>query len=128
MKQYESLEQQRLFLWWRILGHSALGLAACCLFAIPNGGKRSLKTAMQLKREGVVAGVPDVFLAAPAGGHHGLFIELKRPRRPGVSKGRPTQAQLEVMQHLQDQGYACVLAYGADEAQAAIEKYLGGQE
>ena len=128
MRQLESMEQQRLFTWWRLEGCKTYGLPACVLFAIPNGGKRSLKTAMQLKREGVQPGVPDIFLAVPARHHYGLFVELKRPKGPGVSKGRPTQAQREVMQALTARGYCCKVAYGADEARKVIEWYLGEDE
>ena len=128
MRQLESTEQQRLFTWWRLEGARHFGLPACVLFAIPNGGKRSLKTAMTLKREGVQAGVPDIFLAVPARHHYGLFVELKRPKGPGVSKGRPTQAQREVMQALTARGYCCKVAYGADEARKVIEWYLGEDE
>jgi hypothetical protein len=34
-----------------------------CLFAVPNGGRRSIMEAMQLKASGVVAGIPDMVLA-----------------------------------------------------------------
>lgn len=125
MRQLESMEQQRLFTWWRLEGCKTYGLPPCVLFAIPNGGKRSLKTAMQLKREGVQPGVPDIFLAVPARHHYGLFVELKRPKGPGVSAGRPTQAQREVMASLMARGYCCRVAYGFTEARQVIERYLG---
>ena len=49
------------------------------LFAVPNGGKRSLRTAIQLKREGVRAGAPDLVLVnlAPSNGKP-TMIEMKR--------------------------------------------------
>ena len=128
MRQLESIEQQRLFTWWRLEGCKTYGLPPCVLFAIPNGGKRSLKTAMQLKREGVQPGVPDIFLAVPARHHYGLFVELKRPKGPGVSAGRPTQAQREVMASLMARGYCCKVAYGATEARQVIEWYMGEEE
>lgn len=124
MRQLESMEQQRLFTWWRLEGCKAYGLPPCMLFAIPNGGKRSLKTAMQLKREGVQPGVPDIFLAVPARHHYGLFVELKRPKSPGVRAGSPSKAQREVMASLIASGYGCVVAYGATEARNVIERYL----
>lgn len=128
MRQLESIEQQKLFTWWRFEGHKRFDLPVCCLFAIPNGGKRSLKTAMQLKREGVQAGIPDIFLAVPDQYHNGLFIELKRPKSPGVRAGSPSKAQREVMASLLARGYCCKVAYGATEARKAIEWYLGEGE
>ena len=128
MRQLESMEQQGLFTWWRLEGARRFGLPPCCLFAIPNGGKRSLKTAMQLKREGVQAGVPDIFLAVPARHHYGLFVELKRPKSPGVRAGSPSKAQREVMASLMARGYCCKVAYGATEARKLIEWYLGEEE
>ncbi|MCK5346358.1 MAG: VRR-NUC domain-containing protein, partial [Candidatus Heimdallarchaeota archaeon] len=46
-------------------------------FAIPNGGSRNDIEAKNLKNEGVRSGVPDVCLAYPSNGFHGLFIEHK---------------------------------------------------
>ncbi len=128
MRQLESTEQQRLFTWWRLEGARHFGLPACVLFAIPNGGKRSLKTAMTLKREGVQAGVPDIFLAVPDQYRSGLFIEMKRPKSLGVRAGSPSKAQREVMQALTARGYCCRVAYGANEARQVIERYLGEEE
>lgn len=128
MRQLESIEQKMLFVWWRLEGARRFGLPPCCLFAIPNGGRRDAVTGARLKAEGVHPGIPDIFLAVSDQLHHGLFIELKRPKGPGVSKGRPTRAQLEVMQALTARGYCCKVAYGANEARQVIERYLGEEE
>lgn len=122
----ESVEQQRLFLWWRHEGHKTYHLAPQQLFAIPNGGKRSKVTAARLKAEGAVAGIPDVFLACPQNTLHGLFLELKRPKGTGT-KGRVSEAQKEAMKAFHDAGYACVVAYGYEEARKTIENYLKGE-
>lgn len=68
-------------------------------FAIPNGGKRDAKTAMVLKNMGVTGGVPDVFIAVPKRGRHGLFIELKKPG------GRLSSDQERIIDQLERQGY-----------------------
>ena len=128
MRQLESIEQQKLFTWWRLEGAKRLGFPACLLFAIPNGGKRGLRTAARLKQEGVQAGIPDIFLALSDQLHNGLFIEMKRPNAPGVSAGRPTQAERDVMQALTSRGYCCRVAYGFSEARQVIERYLGEEE
>jgi len=53
------------------------------LFAIPNGaflhGEKTqrIKQWKKLESEGAKKGVPDLFLALPNEGYHGLFIEMK---------------------------------------------------
>src|SRR5512146_3037070 len=76
--------------------HWELGL----LYAVPNGGARFKATAAALQDEGVQAGVPDLCLPVPAGGHHGLWIELKRERG-----GRVEPAQHERLDTLAWLGY-----------------------
>jgi len=63
-------------------------------FAIPNGGWRSAKTAINLKKAGVKAGVWDIFCPTNEylfveKGKIGLFIEMK------AGKGNLTQEQVE---------------------------------
>lgn len=86
------------------------------VFAIPNGGARNKLTGFKLKQEGVLAGIPDIFVAD---GKPGLFIELKQPEKGVISK-----AQKEVIQRLTHAGYPTVVCYGVDEAKAALTKYL----
>lgn len=47
------------------------------VFHVPNGEKRSTKTAGKLKRMGVQAGVPDIAVTLPDG--RSAYIEFKRP-------------------------------------------------
>jgi hypothetical protein len=88
------------------------------IFAIPNGGWRSQRTASTLKAEGVRAGVPDLFLPIPCNGYHGLFIELKTPT------GRPTPEQKQWIDALNEQGYKAVICKGLIAAQTEINNYL----
>ena len=88
------------------------------LFAIPNGGARNIVVAGKLKAEGVKAGVPDLFLPAPRGVYHGLFIELKAP------KGKVQANQKEWLAALGLQGYRSVVCYGWEEAKDTIMQYL----
>ena len=113
----ESAEQRALVEYWRMRRRQIPGEPL--LFAIPNGGRRDAATGARLKAEGALAGVPDLLLAWPAGGLHGLFIELKR-----ANGGRPSKAQNDVMASLQDAGYAVVVAHGWKAAAEAIEAYL----
>ena len=88
------------------------------LFAIPNGGKRNIITAKKMKAEGVTAGVPDLFLAVPRGIYHGLFIEMKAP------KGKSTDKQASMQNHLTQYGYLVLVMYNWIDAKIAIEDYL----
>lgn len=69
------------------------------LYHIPNGGKRDARTAANLKRQGVKAGVPDLHLPVARGGYNGLYIELK------VGSNKPTQLQKKWLSSLNKQGY-----------------------
>ena len=87
-------------------------------FAIPNGGRRSAATAARLKAEGVQAGVPDLLLAVPMSGRHGLWIEMK------TAKGAASKAQREMRDLLKAQGYAVEIAQGYAAAKAIITEYM----
>lgn len=116
----ESQEQQALFAWWAMAGPKLCpDRPAPVMYAIPNGGRRDAITGARLKAEGVLAGVPDIFLAVPAHGYAGLYIELKR--RNG---GRVSPAQKLVMQRLRSHGYACTVCHGCEAAINAIQSYL----
>ena len=117
----ESAEQRAVVSWARLQAGAYPELAL--LFHIPNGRKRDGRTGAMLKREGTLAGVPDLFLpvARRVDGipHHGLWIEMK------AEKGRLSFAQGEIITKLRAQGYMVVIAFGQDEAKAAIATYLG---
>lgn len=57
------------------------------LFAVPNGGLRSMAVAGRMKAEGVVAGVADMILLKSCGRYGALLIEMKAPG------GRQSEAQ-----------------------------------
>lgn len=88
------------------------------LFAVPNGGRRSRIEVSILKGEGVRAGVPDLFLAVPCGGYHGLFLELK------TEDGRISKEQLEMHAILAKQNYFVAVPRSVGEAFEVIQKYL----
>ncbi len=91
------------------------------MFAIPNGGSRHPIEAVNLKRQGVKPGIPDICLAYPTSKHHGLWIELKRP---GPNPGKTTGNQVVWIYRLKEVGYAAHVAYGWEEAWAIITNYL----
>ena len=80
----EDAEQRIIFQWaaMETAARPELGL----LYAIPNGGKRAIKTAIALKAQGVKSGVPDMCLPVARNGYHGLYIELKRQKGGTVSE------------------------------------------
>ena len=114
----EHQEQVALFEWaaWMARKHPDLLL----MHAIPNGGKRDIRTAARLKAEGVKPGVPDIFLPVPKDGKHGLYIELKRSRGGTVSK-----EQEAWIRALSAQEYVCAVCHGHREAIKVITDYMG---
>jgi hypothetical protein len=89
------------------------------LFAIPNGGKRSITEAERMKREGVKAGVHDLMLPLPRGGKHGLWVEMKR------ADGVASKPQLDWKRRMVQAGYEAHVCRGFDEAREVICRYLG---
>lgn len=112
----EALEQSMLFQWCELQKGKYPMLSL--LFAIPNGGSRHRLEAINLKKEGVKAGVPDLFLPVARRGYNGLFIELKY----GSNKATPKQK--EWINNLNAQGYKAVVCNGFDEARLTIEEYI----
>lgn len=96
----EHEEQVNFVRWFR------LQFPRVMIFAIPNGGDRHAAVAAKMRAEGVMPGVPDLFIP-----DWRLFIEMKR--RKG---GRVSPEQKRVMEHLEMAGYTCVVARGFDEA------------
>lgn len=116
----ESEEQQTFF---EIAQHILTPVQYQLLFAVPNGGKRHIRTAINLKREGVKPGVPDIIFAYPWGRYHGMFIEMKRRKGGVVSEDQKT-----MMYWLHEVGYYTTVCKGCDEAVEEIKKYLGKKD
>lgn len=117
----EYVEQELLFEWaeYAVTTHPELAL----LYAIPNGGKRNLREAHNLRLQGVKAGVPDICLPIPRGAYGALYIEMKR--RDG---GRLSENQRVWRDALNRAGNRALVCKGFDEARKAIEEYLKGGE
>ncbi len=113
----EDVEQRMVFKWAELA--SATYPELRLLYAIPNGGKRAIKTAIALKAQGVKAGVPDMCLPVPRGGYHGLYVELKRQKGGTVS-----DYQKSWINALNNQGYKATVCRGAAEAMETISEYL----
>jgi hypothetical protein len=82
--------------------------------AIPNGGKRNLIEAVNLKRSGVVAGVPDLLLVADG---RVSFLELKQPR------GRLSPVQAAAHAQLRRAGARVETSYGLDHAVEVLKRW-----
>ena len=108
----EHLEQITLITWYRRTYKNEL------LVAIPNGGKRHIKTAVSMKLEGVSKGFPDLFLPVPNSKFYGLFIEMKRQKGGTVSK-----EQRAWLEYLNSVGYQATVCKGFLEAKGVIECY-----
>lgn len=92
------------------------------IYAVPNGGQRNAVVAAKLKAEGVLSGVPDLFVAEPKGNYHGLYVEMKNG-----TAGKVSESQKEVMYKLTEKGYACVVCRSFDEFEAAVTDYMRGK-
>jgi hypothetical protein len=101
----EHFEQRELVKWFR---QSFDGVR---IFAIPNGGARTITTAAKLKVEGVSAGVPDLYVP-----EWKLWIEMKRTKGGVVDK-----AQKDWHDYLTAIGDVVIVCRGADEAKRMIE-------
>lgn len=84
----------------------------------PNGGSRHPIEAVNLKRQGVKAGVPDIMLPCARGGYHGLFLEMK------AQHGHLSPEQSVWLEHLRAEGYRAECAFGAEQAINIIQQYL----
>lgn len=73
---------------------------------------------------------PDLFIAHPAAGYHGLFLELKRDISEIVNKNGSLKnsdhldEQRAMIAHLNNIGYKAVFACGFDHAKKVIDEYL----
>ena len=101
----EHLEQVRLVSWFRKTYPSAR------IFAIPNGGGRSMAQGAALKAEGVTAGVPDLFVPA-----WGLWVEMKRSTGGVVSP-----VQRDWIAYLNGIGHQVIIGRGFEDAKRQIE-------
>ncbi len=89
------------------------------IFAIPNGGKRSISAGKKFKAEGVVAGVPDLFIP-----EWNLWVEMKRERG-----GRLSPDQKDMIAYLEGIGHCVIVGKGAKDASKQImEKKIGGEK
>lgn len=114
----EHQEQSRFFAILRRVPHEVARWA----FAIPNGFLRTSAMRLRAWREGVAAGVSDVFIPFPSNGLHGLFLEFKRPG------GTLSMAQKEFLNTVRSRGYKAEVVFSAEEGIRAVQDYLKGPQ
>ncbi len=102
-------EEQRVFVQWFRRRYAPVRI-----FAIPNGGFRSRATAGRLKAEGVMRGIPDLFVP-----EWNLWIEMKR-----VKGGRLSPDQVNWKHYLEEIGNTVFVAYGAQNAMELVDDFV----
>jgi len=100
----EHSEQVGLINWFRLQYPNVL------IFAIPNGEKRAITVAKRLKAEGVVRGIPDLFIP-----QWNLWVEMKRE-----SGGRLSPDQKSMITYLESIGNTVIIGKGAADASKQI--------
>jgi hypothetical protein len=113
-KNIESSHQKAFFSWL-----SYYPRIRYSTFHIPNGGYRNKIEAANLKKSGVLSGVPDVFVAIPSMAFSGLFIEFK------AGKNKLTDNQRSMIDRLVKDGYECKICYSWFEARDMLKEYFG---
>ena len=95
-----------------------------------SGIKLSIGAAKKLKILRSGRAWPDLFLAEPRNGSHGLYIELKADNVTIIKKDgemvadKHLQEQFKMLCELTKKGYAAHFACGFDQARHIIDNYL----
>jgi hypothetical protein len=108
----EHMEQMGLINWFRLKYPETL------IFAIPNGEYRAMTTAKKLRSEGVVPGIPDLYIPAWK-----VWIEMKRKEGSVLSN-----EQKRIHAYLESIGDTVIVGYGAEDASRKILTCLNGRE
>ena len=109
----EKIIQRQVIQWFRLQYPNYSKL----LIAVPNGGSRNSLEAVELKRQGVQAGVADLLLLIPKGGFGCLGLELKNEKNKQTLKQMEWQSDFEMF----NKYVVCRSLY---EFIDEIEKYL----
>ena len=83
-----------------------------------NDGAKNIRQASRDKAMGIRAGVPDLFIAEPVHGYHGLFVELK------VKPNKPTEKQERMIDWLRLRGFRVKVSYSFEEFCEAVKDYF----
>lgn len=114
MRHKESKLQQKCIKWFRLQYRELSPL----LFAVPNGGKRTVMEAKILKEEGVTPGVSDLILLVSRHGYNALCIEMKTP------EGRQTITQQQWQRKAETHGNKYLVIRSFEQFVHAVNTYL----
>ena len=103
----EHVEQREFVSWFR---KNYRGIR---IIAIPNGGQRNIATAARLKAEGVMRGVPDLYVPEWM-----LWIEMKK-----ANGGRISPEQKDWHNYLQSINQNVIVTAGFEDAKLQIEDF-----
>lgn len=119
---WEGQEQMVLIRWLHgeKMRGTQVGELYDAIYHVPNGGHRHKKTAAELKRQGVKAGVSDLPVRQARGGWHGLYLELKATPPHHAALSGSQHGWLEGSEY---EGYCAALARGLEEAKAVLREY-----
>jgi len=112
MRHPESILQRACVRWFKMQYPNEL------IYANANGGYRSKIEAAIMKGEGVLSGVPDLFIAKPNRINAGLYIEMK------AENGRLTENQKIISETLLTKGYEVKVVRNIDEFIKIVNNYL----
>lgn len=104
----EESDTQRAFL--EMLAYS---IPYAYAFHIPNGGSRNVREAVNLKKDGVKAGVADLCVMLPGG--RAVFVEVKS------SKGRQQDSQKEFEKKCEKLGFFYYVMYDLEDGLKIID-------
>ena len=117
--QPEAMEHAKVIAWARAneRNYPYLQLLHCSL----NGVKMTKAQAGRAIAQGMLSGVPDLFLPVKNNNFVGLYIEMKS------TKGRVSVEQSRYLKCAAENGYSVVVCYSAVEAINTIKSYLEQQ-
>lgn len=100
---------------WFRLKHHKDGI----IYAVPNGGKRTLTEGAIKRYEGMTVGIPDLHIPVPRKGYASLYIEMKNGKA-----GRLSDNQKEMIERLRSYGNKVEVVRTLDEFMAVVDDYF----
>lgn len=120
----EHMEQVLIINWARshTTQYPCLKWLHSSLNGIPLAGSKKTRGRIMnyMKNEGLVKGIPDLFLPVARRGYHGIYLETKQAKG-----GVMSQDQKDFMEFAKEQGYLDMMCPGHKTAIANLEWYLG---